>query len=154
MVQKEEVVKVLRILNRYHKGLSMLGTIGKSKNTYKILISSILSARARDVVTLPLSKQLFKKYPTMRSLANAKQRDVEKIIKSIGFYKNKAKNVIGAAQTVQNKYKGKVPTGGDRTLWLPYKHKTWYVYYNDYGVIIKKGKKDCPGNYIEAELLS
>ena len=119
MVSKEEVVKVLKILQKYHKGLSMLGNIGKSKNNYKILISTILSARARDVVTLPISKELFKKYPTMKSLANAKQKDVEKIIKRIGFYKNKAKNIIGAARTVQNKYKGRVPNTEKELLKLP-----------------------------------
>jgi endonuclease-3 len=119
MVSKEEAVKVLKILQKYHKGLSMLGTVGKSKNNYKILISTILSARARDVVTLPISKELFKKYPTMKSLANAKQKDVEKIIKSIGFYKNKAKNIIGAAKAVQNKYKGKVPNDEKELLKLP-----------------------------------
>jgi len=119
MVKKEEVVKVLKILHKYHKGLSMLGTMGKSKNTYKILISTILSARARDVVTLPLSKKLFKSYPSMRSLANAKQKDIENIIKPIGFYRNKAKNIIGAAQAVQNKYKGRVPSDEKELLKLP-----------------------------------
>ena len=54
----------------------------------------------------------------------------------------------------EKEYKGKIPKGGDGTLWLPYKHKTWYVKYNDYGVIIEKGKIDCFGNYMEAELLS
>jgi len=119
MVSKKEAVKVLKILQKYHKGLSMLGNMGKSKNNYKILISTILSARARDVVTLPISKELFKKYPTMKSLANAKQKDVEKIIKRIGFYKNKAKNIIGAAKTVQNKYKGRVPNTEKELLKLP-----------------------------------
>lgn len=109
MASKEEVVKVLKILHKYHTGLSMLGTMSKSRNAYKMLISTILSARARDVVTLPVSKELFKKYPNVKSLANAKQKDVEKIIKRIGFYKNKAKNIIEAARTVQKKYKGKVP---------------------------------------------
>ncbi|MBW3001578.1 endonuclease III [Candidatus Woesearchaeota archaeon] len=119
MVKKEEVVKVLKILHKYHKGLSMLGTMSKSRNSYKMLISTILSARARDVVTLPVSKELFKKYPNVKSLANAKQRDVEKIIKRIGFYKNKAKNIIGAARAVQNKYKGKVPRDEKELRKLP-----------------------------------
>ena len=119
MTSKEEVVKVLKILQKYHKGLSMLGTMSKSKNSYKMLISTILSARARDVVTLPISKELFKKYPTLKSLANAKQRDVERVIKRIGFYRNKAKNIIGAAQTVQNKYKGKVPRDEKELMKLP-----------------------------------
>ncbi len=119
MVSKEEVVKVLKILKKYHKGLSMLGTMSKSKNAYKMLISTILSARARDIVTLPVSKELFKKYPTLKSLANAKQKDVEKIIQRIGFYRNKTKNIISAAQAVQNKYKGKVPRDEKELMKLP-----------------------------------
>ncbi|MBD3303912.1 hypothetical protein GF343_02110 [Candidatus Woesearchaeota archaeon] len=119
MATKEEAVKVLKILHKYHTGLSMLGTISKSRNAYKMLISTILSARARDVVTLPVSKELFKKYPTVKSLANAKQKDVEKIIKRIGFYKNKAKNIIKAAKTMQNKYKGKVPRDEKELKKLP-----------------------------------
>ena len=53
----------------------------------------------------------------------------------------------------EKEYAGKIPKGGDGTLWLPHKHKTWYAHYNDYGIIIEKGKKDCPGNYIEADLI-
>jgi endonuclease-3 len=119
MVKKEEVVTVLKILHKYHTDLSMLGTMSKSRNSYKMLISTILSARARDVVTLPVSRELFKKYPNIKSLANAKQKDVEKIIKRIGFYKNKAKNIIGAAKAVQNKYKGKVPRDEKELRKLP-----------------------------------
>ena len=109
MTSKEEAVKVLKILQKNYKNISMLGRVSKIKNNYKMLITTILSARAKDTVTLPVSKALFKKYPTLKSLANAKQKDVEKIIKKIGFYRNKAKNIIGAAKTVQKKYKGKVP---------------------------------------------
>ena len=119
MASKEEVVKVLKILQKHHKGLSMLGRMSRSKNTYKMLIGTILSARAQDVVTLPISKELFKRYPTMKSLADAKQKDVEKIIKRIGFYRNKAKNIIDAAKTVQKKYKGKVPRDEKELLKLP-----------------------------------
>ncbi|MBW2985982.1 endonuclease III [Candidatus Woesearchaeota archaeon] len=119
MVKKEETVIVLKILRKYYTGLSMLGRVGKKDSNYKILITTILSARARDEVTFPISRKLFKKYPSLTSLANAKQKDVETVIKSIGFYKNKAKNIIGAAQTVQKKYKGKVPSTAKELKTLP-----------------------------------
>ena len=119
MVKKEETVIVLKILRKYYTGLSMLGRVGKKDSNYKILITTILSARARDEVTFPISRKLFKKYPSLTSLANAKQKDVETVIKSIGFYKNKAKNIIGAAQTVQKKYKGKVPSTAKELRDLP-----------------------------------
>ena len=78
MVKKEETVIVLKILRKYYTGLSMLGRVGKKDSAYKILITTILSARARDEVTYPVSRELFKKYPSLKSLASAKQRDVEK----------------------------------------------------------------------------
>lgn len=109
MTKKETVVKVLKKLQKHYKDLSMLGRVGKTDNPYKILITTILSARAKDEVTYPVSKKLFKKYPNFKSLADAKQKDVEKVIKSIGFYKTKAKRIIKTAKTIRDKYNGKVP---------------------------------------------
>jgi len=109
MVKKEEIVKALKILQKHYKKKSMLGRVGKTDNPYKMLITTILSARAKDEVTYPVSKKLFKKYSSFKSLANAKQKDVEKIIKKIGFYKTKAKRIIKTAKIIRNKYNGKVP---------------------------------------------
>jgi endonuclease-3 len=97
----------------------MLGNMSKKYDPYKILISTILSARSRDETTEVLSENLFKKYPTVQKLAKAKQSDVVKIIKSIGFYNNKSKNVIAAAKMVVDDYKGKVPKDWDRLLAIP-----------------------------------
>lgn len=119
MVKKEEIIIVLKTLRKYYTGLSMLGKVGKKDSNYKILITTILSARARDAVTYPISREVFKKYPNCKSLANAKQKDVEKIIQPIGFYKNKAKNIIAAAKAVQKKYKGKVPSTDKELKTLP-----------------------------------
>ncbi|MBW3018582.1 hypothetical protein KY329_00145, partial [Candidatus Woesearchaeota archaeon] len=73
----------------------MLAAMHRSK--FQTLISTILSARAKDEVTLPLSKKLFEKYGTADKLANADPEKVKKIIKSIGFYNAKTKNIISAA---------------------------------------------------------
>jgi len=83
------------------------------------LIGTILSARTRDENTSAVVKKLFAKYKSARSLAQAKVSDVEKIIKSTGFYHVKAKRIIEVASLVDSKYSGKVPDTLDELLKLP-----------------------------------
>jgi endonuclease-3 len=109
---------VLKKLAKYH-GTTMLGEFSTRYNKWKILISTILSARARDEVTMPLCDELFKKYPTMQKLAKAKQRDIEKLIKRIGFYRNKAKSIIHTSKILLEEYKGKVPESKQELMKLP-----------------------------------
>ncbi len=84
-----------------------------------ILIGTILSARTRDENTSVVVKKLFAKYKSARSLAQAKVSDVEKIIKSTGFYHVKAKRIIEVASLIDSKYSGKVPDTLDELLKLP-----------------------------------
>ena len=119
MVKKEASITVLKLLQKHQTGISMLGKVSKSGNPYRVLISTILSARAKDTVSYPISNAVFKKYPDAKSLAKAKQKSVEKIIKSIGFYRNKAKNIIGSARIVHKKYNEKVPRTKSELMELP-----------------------------------
>jgi len=119
MVQKNSVVSVLKILRKSISKKSMLEGKRTKETKFQILISTILSARARDSVTIPLSEKLFKSYPDAKSLAAAKKRDVEKLIKRIGFYKNKAKNVINTSKIIHNKFKDRVPESKQDLLSLP-----------------------------------
>ena len=84
-----------------------------------ILIGTILSARTRDENTSAVVRELFARYKSARSLAQAKVSDVEKIIKSTGFYHVKAKRVIEVASLIDSKYSGKVPDTLDELLKLP-----------------------------------
>ena len=86
---------------------------------FSILIGTILSARTKDENTTKVVKKLFSKYKTAKSLANAKVKDVEKIIKSIGFYHVKAKRIIEVASIIDSQYKGKVPTDFEKLVNLP-----------------------------------
>ena len=81
----------------------------EDRGPFSILIGTILSARAKDEATSRIVKDLFKVYKNPKQLANAKVRDVEKIIKSIGFYHVKAKRIIEVAKIIYSKYKGVVP---------------------------------------------
>jgi endonuclease-3 len=84
-----------------------------------ILIGTILSARTRDENTSAVVRKLFARYKSAKSLAQAKLSDVEKIIKSTGFYHVKAKRIIEVASLINSKYAGKVPDTLEELLKLP-----------------------------------
>ena len=86
---------------------------------FSILIGTILSARTKDENTTKVVKKLFSRYKTAKALANAKIKDVEKIIKSIGFYHVKAKRIIEVASIINSQYNGKVPKDFEKLVNLP-----------------------------------
>ncbi|MEK6971349.1 MAG: endonuclease III [Thermoproteota archaeon] len=86
---------------------------------FNILIGTILSARTKDESTTKVAGKLFAKYKSVKALANAKVRDVEKIIRSIGFYHVKAKRIIEVASIINTKFNGKVPDDLDTLITLP-----------------------------------
>ncbi len=86
---------------------------------FSILIGTILSARTKDENTAKVVKKLFAKYKSSKELSNAKVKDVEKLIRSIGFYHVKAKRIIDVAKIINSKYKDKVPSSLDELIQLP-----------------------------------
>ncbi len=79
-------------------------------NPFELLVAVILSAQCTDVRVNLTTPALFKKYPTPAKLAKAKQEDVEAIVKSCGFFRMKAKNIISAARDLAEKFAGEVPS--------------------------------------------
>ena len=86
---------------------------------FSILIGTILSARTKDETTTKTVKVLFAKYKNPKELANAKIKDVEKIIRSIGFFHVKSKRIVEVAKIIHTKYKDKVPEDLDTLVQLP-----------------------------------
>ncbi|RNJ77395.1 MAG: endonuclease III [Nitrosopumilus sp. H13] len=86
---------------------------------FSILIGTILSARTKDENTAKVVKVLFSRYKNARTLAGARIRDVERIIKPIGFYHVKSKRIIQVAKIITTKYGGKVPEDIDSLTDLP-----------------------------------
>lgn len=91
----------------------------ESGDPFNILIGTILSARTKDENTTKVVKELFAKYKNSRELSKADVRDVEKIIKSIGFYRVKSKRIIDVAKVIDSRYKGKVPQDLEKLIDLP-----------------------------------
>ena len=118
MVTRAQIANVLRIRSSKQRN-TMLGKFSRKYNPFKILISTILSARCRDEVTEVIAEALFARYPSPEALAHAKPAAVKKVIHSIGFYNAKTKNIIGAAQLLVTEFGGKVPSGWADLLKLP-----------------------------------
>ena len=91
----------------------------ETEGPFSILIGTILSARTKDENTAKVVKKLFSRYRTPKALANAKVRNVEKLIKSIGFYHVKAKRIIKVAQILNSQYRGRVPENFEKLIELP-----------------------------------
>ncbi len=85
----------------------------------QLLFATILSAQCTDVRVNMTTPALFKKYPSSKEMAKAKPEQVEKLIKSINFFRNKAKSLIGAARMLQESYGGKIPLSIDEMIKLP-----------------------------------
>ena len=79
------------------------------RNAYELLCATILSAQCTDVRVNMVTPTLFARYPTAFDLARAEPADVEEIIKSTGFFRNKTKSLIGMAQAVVAEHGGEIP---------------------------------------------
>ncbi|MCB1177221.1 MAG: endonuclease III [Leptospiraceae bacterium] len=79
------------------------------RKDYELCIAVILSAQCTDERVNMVTPTLFQNYPTLRSFAEAKQEDIEKLIYSTGFYKNKAKSILGFANKLYNELNSKLP---------------------------------------------
>jgi len=89
------------------------------RNIFELAIAVVLSAQTTDRQVNGVTKVLFGKYPDFRSLGNADYSDVEKIIKSTGFFRTKTKNIIALSQMVCSKFGGVLPEDIDKLVELP-----------------------------------
>ena len=76
---------------------------------WQLLIATIMSAQCTDARVNEVTKVLFKKYPTVEALAAADLTELEEVIHSVGFYHNKAKNIIGCCQALCTRFGGELP---------------------------------------------
>ncbi len=85
-------------------------------NPFKILIFVVLSSRTKDAQTIKATKRLFKRFPSVNAIANANAKEVEELIKGVGFYRQKAKRIIEIARYVKSKG---VPETREELMKLP-----------------------------------
>ena len=102
------------------QGEAHLDELAKRKrDPFKILISTILSARTRDTNTRAATEKLFAKYNKPQLIAEADLEDLEELIRSTGFYKVKAARIKEVSKIIQEKYNGKVPEDFEELINLP-----------------------------------
>ena len=89
------------------------------ESPFQLLISTILSAQCTDVRVNQVAQTLYKKYPSVEAFAYATPRELEQDIRPTGFFRNKAKSVMGASKEILDKFGGKVPQTMEEILTLP-----------------------------------
>ncbi len=133
----EEAKRVAAIVKRLKKEYPEAKIALNYGDPWELLVATILSAQCTDKKVNEVTSGLFKKYHSLKDYAGAKRDVFEQDIKPTGFYRNKAKSVITAAQMILSEYNGKVPDKMDEILKVPgVARKTANVVLgNAYGVV-------------------
>lgn len=88
-------------------------------NNLELIIAVLLSAQCKDEYVNRATKELFKKYKTIDDYADANVEDIEKLIKTLGLYKAKSKNIVGMANMLRDVFDYKIPTTREELIKLP-----------------------------------
>lgn len=89
------------------------------ENPLQLLIATVLSAQCTDKRVNMVTPALFAKYPTAKDFAAAKRPELEELIRSTGFYRNKATSILGLASAIETEFAGHVPNTLEQLVKLP-----------------------------------
>ncbi|MEZ5283001.1 MAG: endonuclease III [Acidimicrobiales bacterium] len=89
------------------------------RNPFELLVATILSAQCTDARVNMVTPALFDRYPSAQALAGADETELQEMVRSTGFYKNKARSLLGMARALLDNHGGEVPTGIDELAALP-----------------------------------
>lgn len=111
--------QVNEILDKLELQYPEAGCALEHGSVFQLLVSVVLSAQTTDKSVNVVTKDLFAAYPDADSLAQARQEDLEQMIRRIGMYKTKSKNILALAAQLVEKYDGQVPEDYDALVALP-----------------------------------
>jgi endonuclease-3 len=111
--------RVRKILDGLDKAYPAAKCALHHQNAFQLLIATILSAQCTDERVNKVTPDLFKKYPTPKDFAVANPSELEQDIRSTGFYRNKAKSILGASKRIVEEFGGQVPRTMEEMLTLP-----------------------------------
>lgn len=114
--RQRSILATIELLKRYYPDAHCALNY---TNPFELLVATILSAQCTDERVNMVTPHLFKKYPTPKALAKAPVESIEEIIRSTGFYKNKAKNLKACAIGLVEKHHGGVPKDLEALVELP-----------------------------------
>ncbi len=105
----EKATRVEEIIRRLWQEYPDATTSLEHASPYQLLVATILSAQCTDERVNMVTPELFRRYPAVEDLAGAKREDVEEIIRSTGFFRQKTKSLLGMADAVVERHGGRVP---------------------------------------------
>ncbi len=111
--------RIQDVLNRLDQTYPGVTCALNHKSAWELLVATILSAQCTDERVNKVTPGLFAKYPTIEDVARLKPEELQPEIVSTGFFRNKAKSVVGAAQKIVAEFGGKVPDSMESLLTLP-----------------------------------
>ena len=116
---KKEQSRAEEIVRRLEKSFPDAETELTHENPWQLLVATILSAQCTDVRVNQVTPGLFRRYATPQEISKADREELESIIRPTGFYKNKAKSILGAAKEVVERFDGRVPQTMEALVTLP-----------------------------------
>ncbi len=112
----ERIAEILKRLDELYPGVTCAL---EHQSAWHLLVATILSAQCTDQRVNMVTPGLFAKHPTVRHFAALKPEELQPDIRSTGFFRNKSKSIVGAAQRVVSEYGGEVPDDMERLLTIP-----------------------------------
>ncbi len=110
--------KAQAVLNRLHRRYPEMGTALEYQNPWQLLVVTVLSAQTTDENVNKVAPRLFARFPTPSDLAEANPEEVEEIVYSTGFYRQKTKSIIELSQDLEQGHRGEVPSQIDELVKL------------------------------------
>src|SRR5688572_27943340 len=110
------VTRIFDALDRHHPNAD---TELVHRNAFELLVATILSAQSTDARVNLVTPALFERFPDARALAAAKTAELERLILSTGFFRQKSKSLVGMATKLVDEHGGQVPADMDALTTLP-----------------------------------
>lgn len=115
MTKKEKVIEIEKIFSRVYADAKCSLDF---ETSHQLLVAVQLSAQCTDARVNLVTPALFKRYPTVYDFAHADEAELSELIRSCGFYKTKAKNIIASSKRIYEEFAGEVPSSMDDLLSL------------------------------------
>lgn len=115
-IANDRITDILQRLDQLYPGVKCALN---HADAWQLLVATILSAQSTDVNVNRVTPELFRKYPTVQDFARITPEQLQPDIYSTGFFRNKAKSVVGAARMIVNEFGGQVPDEIEKLLTIP-----------------------------------
>jgi endonuclease-3 len=115
-IAPDRITEILKRLDQLYPDVTCALT---HANAWELVVATILSAQSTDVNVNRVTPELFRKYPTVAAFAALKPEQLEPDVRSTGFFRNKSKSVVGAANKIVADFCGQVPDDMEKLLTLP-----------------------------------